>query len=210
MTEFSADRPCRILSLDGGGAKGFYTIGVLKGIEGMLGGRLHEHFDIVFGTSTGAIISALVALGHPVDEIHDQYKEHVVKVMGRWFPWTKSAALRELADKVFEDKTFDAVRTNVGIVTTRWAFETPMIFKTSVAQAHGDRGTFIPGFGCTIGDAVQASCSAYPFFPGRGSLQRTASTFCSPTAATVRTTRHSTPSPMQCRHSRCRASISGS
>ena len=164
MPEFSAEKPCRILSLDGGGAKGFYTIGVLKGIEGMLGGKLHEHFDIVFGTSTGAIISALVALGHPVDDILGQYKEHVVKVMGRWFPWTKSAALRELAEKVFEDKGFDAVRTNVGIVATRWAFETPMIFKTSVAQAHGDRGNFIPGFGCTIGDAVQASCSAYPFF----------------------------------------------
>jgi hypothetical protein len=26
------------------------------------------------------------------------------------------------------------------------------------------RETFVPGFGVTIGDAVQASCSAYPFF----------------------------------------------
>jgi predicted acylesterase/phospholipase RssA len=39
-----------------------------------------------------------------------------------------------------------------------------MIFKGSVAQAHGRHATFIPGFGCTIADAVQASCSAYPFF----------------------------------------------
>jgi len=30
---------CRILSLDGGGAKGFYTLGVLKQVEGMLGGE---------------------------------------------------------------------------------------------------------------------------------------------------------------------------
>jgi hypothetical protein len=37
MPEFSAQRPCRILSLDGGGAKGFYTLGVLKGIEGKVG-----------------------------------------------------------------------------------------------------------------------------------------------------------------------------
>lgn len=61
MPDFSAERPCRILSLDGGGAKGFYTIGVLKGIEGMLGCRLHERFDLVFGTSTGSIIAALKA-----------------------------------------------------------------------------------------------------------------------------------------------------
>jgi hypothetical protein len=35
VAEFSADKPCRILSLDGGGAKGFYTLGVLREIEGM-------------------------------------------------------------------------------------------------------------------------------------------------------------------------------
>jgi hypothetical protein len=84
--------------------------------------------------------------------------------MDRWLPWTKSAALRELSQEFFKDQKFDAVRTNVGIVATRWAFETPMIFKTSADQAHGDRGNFVPGFGCTIGEAVEASCSAYPFF----------------------------------------------
>jgi patatin-like phospholipase/acyl hydrolase len=34
------DDLCRILSLDGGGAKGFYTLGVLKELEGMLGAPL--------------------------------------------------------------------------------------------------------------------------------------------------------------------------
>jgi patatin-like phospholipase/acyl hydrolase len=65
---------------------------------------------------------------------------------------------------VFGDTKFDAVRTNVGIVATKWIIERPMIFKANIAQAHGRQGTFTPGFGVTIGDAVQASCSAYPFF----------------------------------------------
>jgi patatin-like phospholipase/acyl hydrolase len=52
----------RILSLDGGGAKGIYALGVLKGIEGMLGGRIYEHFELIYGTSTGSIIAALLAL----------------------------------------------------------------------------------------------------------------------------------------------------
>lgn len=73
--------PCRLLSLDGGGAKGFYTLGVLKEIEAMLGQRLCERFDLIFGTSTGAIIAALLALGHSVDEIHALYREHVPAVM---------------------------------------------------------------------------------------------------------------------------------
>jgi len=162
--ELPKDGVCRILSLDGGGAKGFYTLGVLKEIEGMLGCPLYKRFDLVFGTSTGAIIAALIALGHTVDEIHDLYKQYVPTVMKAKSPSDKSRALNDLATKVFGDKKFDAAKTGVGIVTTKWVIERPMIFKTSVEQAHGRIGTFSPGFGCTIADAVVASCSAYPFF----------------------------------------------
>lgn len=74
MAELPKDGRCRILSLDGGGAKGFYTLGVLKEIEGMMNCPLYKRFDLVFGTSTGAIIAALIALGHEVDQIHTLYK----------------------------------------------------------------------------------------------------------------------------------------
>jgi len=56
--ELPKDGLCRILSLDGGGAKGFYTLGVLKEIEGMMKCPLYKRFDLVFGTSKGAIIAA--------------------------------------------------------------------------------------------------------------------------------------------------------
>ena len=158
------DAPYRILSLDGGGAKGFYTLGVLKEIEALVRRPLHEQFDLIFGTSTGAIIAALVALGMPVDDIHQLYKSHVPVVMKRKSPTGKSEALKKLASEVFGQKTFADVRTGIGIVTTHWALEKPLIFKGSVSQAHGRHGTFVPGFGCTIGEAVRASCSAYPFF----------------------------------------------
>lgn len=154
----------RILSLDGGGAKGFYSLGVLREIEGMVGKPLYEAFDLVFGTSTGAIIAALISLGYTVDDIHSLYKEHVPRIMQRKSPSEKSKALAELATEVFGDVLFDCVKTGVGIVTTKWLIERPMIFKGSIAQAHGRMGTFVPGFGVTIADAVQASCSAYPFF----------------------------------------------
>jgi predicted acylesterase/phospholipase RssA len=154
----------RILSLDGGGAKGFYSLGVLREIEGLVGKPLAECFDLIFGTSTGAIIAALLAQGRSVDEIHGLYKEHVPRIMQRKKPAEKSKALSELADDVFGDAMFDSVKTGVGIVTTKWVIERPMIFKGSVAQAHGRVGTFIPGFGVPIGQAIEASCSAYPFF----------------------------------------------
>lgn len=163
-TEYAPDGLCRILALDGGGAKGFYTLGVLKEIEAMLDCPLHKRFDLVFGTSTGAIIATLIALGTEVDEIHDLYKRHVPAVMSCRTRASRTAALELLAKEVFEGKTFADVKTGIGIVTAKWLTERPMIFKASVAQAHGSKGTFTPGFGVPLADAVQASCSAFPFF----------------------------------------------
>src|ERR1700679_2386950 len=92
---------CRILSLDGGGAKGFYTLGVLKELEAMLGPPLCGHFNLIFGTSTGAIIAALLALGWEVDAIHTLYKEHLPTVMRCRSAKDRSAALAHLAHVVF-------------------------------------------------------------------------------------------------------------
>ena len=160
----SNDRQFRILSLDGGGTKGFYTLGVLKEIEGMLGCPLYKRFDLVFGTSTGAIIACLIVLGYKIDEIHALYKKHVPKIMKIKGKHRKSEALAKVSHEVFEQATFENVKTGIGVVATNWVLERPMIFKGEVEQAHGRKATFTPGFGVSVADAVQASCSAYPFF----------------------------------------------
>lgn len=154
----------RILSLDGGGAKGFYSLGVLKEVEALLGNPLCDTFDLIFGTSTGAIIAALLALGRSIDDIHTLYRDYVPTVMRARTRRRKSAALRHLADAVFGKSAFTDIKTGIGIVSTRWMLEKPMIFKGDAGQVHGRHATFVPGFGCTISQAVQASCSAYPFF----------------------------------------------
>jgi predicted acylesterase/phospholipase RssA len=164
VSEPSDEKRCRVLSLDGGGAKGFYTLGALKEIEALAGDRVCDNFDLIFGTSTGAVIASLLGLGRTVDEIEALYRAHVVKVMAQWLPSQKTAALEALADEVFGELKFDAFKTDMGIVATRWMEERPMIFKTNPGQAFNGKATFEPGFGCTIADAVIGSCSAYPFF----------------------------------------------
>ncbi|MBR0842930.1 patatin-like phospholipase family protein [Bradyrhizobium liaoningense] len=160
----TGDKTCRVLSLDGGGAKGFYTLGALKEIEGLVGEPLCTKFDLIYGTSTGAIIAALLGLGKPVDEIESLYRLRVVQVMGELLPNKKTAALEGLAKEVFGESRFDAFKTDMGIVGTRWDDDRPIIFKTNSGQAFTGASTFEPGFGCTIADAVVGSCSAYPFF----------------------------------------------
>jgi uncharacterized protein len=154
----------RILSLDGGGAKGFYTLGILREIEALIGCPIHARFDLIFGTSTGSIITAMLALGMPVRDIIGLYQENVPKVMKQTSADGRSGALAELAQTIFGDAMFTDVKSNVGVVATKWVVEKPMIFKTHIGQAHGRKASFVPGFGVKIGDAVQASCSAYPYF----------------------------------------------
>ena len=154
----------RILCLDGGGAKGFYTLGALQEIEAMLGAPLYKMFDLIYGTSTGSVIAALLALGMKVPEIHELYKEHVPRVMEKRWRSGKSKALGKVADKIFGNRKFEAALTGIGIVATNWRLEKPMIFKNQLSRAHGSTGSFVPGFGCTFSEVVQASCSAYPIF----------------------------------------------
>lgn len=162
--EYQRDGLFRILCLDGGGAKGFYTLGVLTEIEAAIGCPLYKCFDCIYGTSTGAIIAALVALGYEVNDILNLYKRHVPRLMRHWTRRSRTKSLRTLAHEVFADARFENVKTGLGIVATRWAMNRPMIFKDKDDRAHGRIDTFKPGFGVTIADAVQASCSAYPFF----------------------------------------------
>jgi len=73
----------RILALDGGGMRGIMTVQILKRMETMLrnrvGGdpdfRLCDYFDLIGGTSTGAILAAGLATGMSADQLEGLYEE---------------------------------------------------------------------------------------------------------------------------------------
>ena len=158
------DKIFRILVLDGGGSKGVYTIGVLKELEKKLGDRLYKHFNLVYGTSTGAIIASLIALGEDINTVENLYFELVPKIMSGYSKKEKSNKLRKEADRIFLDRKFDSFKTDIGIVAFNYDFQQPLIFKSNINQAFGMKQSFVPGFGCTISEALQASCAAYPIF----------------------------------------------
>ena len=106
----------------------------------------------------------MIALGENVETILKRYFKVVPDVMGHWFPGGKSAALHRHAGNIFGDKKFDEFLISAGIVATHLEYNRPMIFKYHAGQAHGSRASFRPGFGCTVSDAVTASCAAHPVF----------------------------------------------
>jgi patatin-like phospholipase/acyl hydrolase len=103
LHRFNSPGPKRILTIDGGGIRGAIAVGFLRKIETILRVRhnnpdlrLHEYFDLIGGTSTGAIIAALLATGKSVDEIETLYRSLGRRIFGKkyaiWDLWSKLRA----------------------------------------------------------------------------------------------------------------------
>jgi len=72
-----------ILCLDGGGMRGILTIQLLKKLEETAGIPCYQLFDMIAGTSTGGIISGLIATGHTALEIEKLYENLVTEVFDK-------------------------------------------------------------------------------------------------------------------------------
>ncbi len=79
-----------ILSLDGGGTKGMFSIQILARMEALLREKygkpdlvLADHFQFIGGTSTGAIIAALLSWGASMEVVENFYVDQSHKVFGK-------------------------------------------------------------------------------------------------------------------------------
>ena len=130
----------RILALDGGGIRGALTLGFLEEIEEILRNkykdqdlRLCDYFDLIGGTSTGAIIAAALALGYDVKTIKEKYFElgNVIFKNKWWKIWTfprkilkfkyPEKKFESILNDFFGDKTLSSneIKTGLCIITKR-------------------------------------------------------------------------------------------
>ncbi len=75
-------KPFRVLTIDGGGMRGLYSATLLQVLAERFDSRFHEcqpdigtAFDLICGTSTGAILACGLAAGIPLDKIRNLYIE---------------------------------------------------------------------------------------------------------------------------------------
>lgn len=99
-------RPKRILALDGGGVRGVVTLGVLQRVERILRERrgnpalvLADEYDLIAGTSTGAIIAACLSWGMDVAAVLRLYREYGPLMFRPARPWQRFRA-RYRADAI--------------------------------------------------------------------------------------------------------------
>ncbi|MGM9514774.1 patatin-like phospholipase family protein [Roseateles sp. DB2] len=177
--------PKRILSLDGGGLRGMMTVQVLKKIEQLLRERfgdptlvLADYFDLIAGTSTGAIIAAGLAKGMSAEEIDGHYRKLGDKVFKRSF-WRQgltmekykaedvAAALSEvLGGQAMKDTAF---RTGLLVVTKRLdSGSTWALTNNPAARFYGPQEDprIIPNGEYPLWQVVRASTAAPTFFAG--------------------------------------------
>lgn len=120
--------PKRILSLDGGGVRGAATIAFLERLEDQISEiegkptRLCDWFDLIGGTSTGAIIATALSLGFSASELHDFYTRLAPRIFKRsrfrLLGWqAKFDAKRLMADLKAEmgDRTLDSADVLTGL-----------------------------------------------------------------------------------------------
>jgi len=73
----------RILSIDGGGLRGVIPLQILKYLEDITGEKIHELFDLIAGTSTGALLTCGITIkdGKSVYANHRKYNlEDIEKI----------------------------------------------------------------------------------------------------------------------------------
>jgi predicted acylesterase/phospholipase RssA len=174
----------RILSLDGGGLRGMLTLQVLRRIEGLLQERfadpalcLGDYFDLIAGTSTGAIIAAGLSLGMSVDEIEEHYRALGNKVFMRSF-WRRgllqdaydASAVAEALRGVFGDRTLASPDFRTGLMVVAKRLDTGSTWvltnhpEARYFKANPARPATLPNGEYPLWQVVRASTAAPTFF----------------------------------------------
>lgn len=153
----------KILALDGGGARGLITAKILNNYEKKYKVDLRE-MNIFSGTSTGAIIAALLACRFSTDDIIKFYKDYGAKIFNKESlrkgvirSKYDDKVLNKLLDKYFKDITFgDIYNSGVDLVIPA--------YNTATMDRVIFRGGNKKYENSLVKDAVRASASAPTYF----------------------------------------------
>src|SRR5690606_33814971 len=129
---FKRPVPKRILALDGGGSRGLLSLGVLAQLERHLAERsgqgdkfrLAHYFDLIGGTSTGAIIATTLALEWRVRDVVELYFKLLPAIFERpqvpgplrvLIPAFKNKALTQALNEYLGDRQLSSEDLKTGL-----------------------------------------------------------------------------------------------
>ncbi len=178
--KLTAKGPKKLLTIDGGGIRGVIALEVLARIEELLGKgdpkfRLAGYFDLIAGTSTGAIIAAGLALGMPVERIRRFYSESGAAMFDR------AGLLRRFTHYKFEDERLaeklkaefgadttlgsDKLQTLLTLVMRNATTDSPWPLSNNPCAKYNDRKRKDCNLDLPLWQLVRASTAAPVYFP---------------------------------------------
>ena len=180
QSKLSPMRSHRLLACDGGGMRGLISIEVLAKAERelrRLTGKptlvLADFFDYVGGTSCGAIIAALIAMGKSMDDIRAFFVEccpdmfHKARLWERWHSKFRDDALSARLRELFGDVNLgsDRLQTLLMLVLSNASTNSPWPVCNNPAAKYNDRR--MPGCNLELPlwQLVRASTAAPTYFP---------------------------------------------
>jgi patatin-like phospholipase/acyl hydrolase len=172
-----------VLSIDGGGIRGIVPARILQEIEERTGKPIAELFDMIGGTSTGAIVGAGLAVPDPEDptkprhsalELKNFYYTYGPKI----FPELKFKSLRKLSSAALYDPKplEDALNEKLGDAKMKDSLTHLLIPATDIknfrpvwiTHLKGQKDTSREGWSSMkMKDAVRASTTAPTYFPSK-------------------------------------------
>ncbi|MBY0147958.1 CBASS cGAMP-activated phospholipase [Neobacillus niacini] len=155
----------KLLCIDGGGIRGIFAITILQALEEEVGHPVGEIFDVVSGTSTGAIIAASVSLNKNMSEIYESYKHFGGKIftrqakVGLFKSVYSDRSLRHLLKKAFGEVTLQDITKPLLIPAVDITHGKPFIHRSNYGHPDNE------DLSIKLWDAVLSSCSAPVYFP---------------------------------------------
>jgi uncharacterized protein len=156
----------KVLCIDGGGIRGVFAVAILESIERELGEPIGNVFDVVAGTSTGAIIAASIALKKEMSEILEQYKLYGEKIflrqakVGIFKTVYSDRYLRRFFQKAFGELMLRDIEKPLIIPAVDLTHGNPYVHRTKFGSAEQENDLSVK-----LWDAVLSSCSAPVYFP---------------------------------------------
>lgn len=105
----------KVLTLDGGGVRGYLSAKILFNLETLLNRENNEdvnigqRFDLIVGTSTGAIIASALSMGRSAKEIFELYEKLIPKV---FIPQSKGYFKNKYSNDVLKKELINILGEN--------------------------------------------------------------------------------------------------
>ncbi len=162
----------KILTIDGGGIRGIFSAHILKRIQDEIGVIYDEDFEIIAGTSTGAITAASLSVGHPIGDVIKLYKTEGKKIFKKnyssflnllnWKNFVNSkydnSYLKKVLEGEFGDLTLSDTKTRLLIPASDISNGNVFVFKSNYDPS------FVRDKDVKISTAVLSSCAAPSYF----------------------------------------------